>query len=94
MNSQPLDWLDEKSSETARAQLEQKAREASRLYMVFEQHPVAKQLLAMWEEACLHKRTATNAPHTQYAADEAVRGFVSGIRRQIELAKQVPEAST
>lgn len=81
------DWLDDAETEAARAQIEQKGLEVSRLYMVFETHPQAKQLLAMWEEACLRKRTPINAPHTQYAADEAIRSFVAGIRNEIAKAK-------
>jgi hypothetical protein len=85
------DWLDDAETAVARAQLEQKSLEVSRLYLVFETHPQAKQLLAMWEDACSRKRTPINAPHTQYAADEAIRSFVAGIRNEIAKARQASE---
>lgn len=90
--NQPLpdSWLDDQANEAERAQREAKATEVSRLYMVFETHPVAKQLLEMWETACLNKRTPVDASIARYAADEAVRAFIAGIRHQIALAKQVP----
>jgi hypothetical protein len=82
-------WLDDEAGETARASIQQKSLEVSKLYTVFETHPVAKQLLAMWDEACLRKRTPVNATHAQYAADEAIRAFVAGIHHEIAKARQV-----
>lgn len=90
----PVDWLDESANEAEQAKAKQQYDNVARLYLVFETHPIAKQLLAMWTASCLHKRTPVNAPHTQYAADEAVRDFVAGIHRQIEKAHQVPTTST
>ena len=90
MSQQQDNWLDDQAQEAARAQAELKSLEVSRLYLVFETHPAAKQLLEMWEDACLRKRTPVNAPHTQYAADEAIRSFVAGVRNEIAKAKQVP----
>lgn len=87
---QQPDWLDETSVEAARAQNEQNYLQTARLYLVFENHPVAKQLLAMWDERILHKRTPVDAPLTRYAADEAIRAFVAGIHIQIAKAKEVP----
>lgn len=95
MSQQPsVDWLDPAAMEIARAQAEQKMLEVSRLYLIFETHPVAKQLLEMWEEACLNKRTPVEASINRYAADEAVRAHVAGIRLQIAKAKEVPTQST
>lgn len=87
------DWLDETALESERAQAEQKFLDVSRLYLVFETHPIAKQLLEMWTEACLKKRTPVESSLTRYAADEAVRDFVAGIHRQIAKAKEAPAPS-
>jgi hypothetical protein len=35
----------------------------------------------------LRRRTSVNAPHTEYAANEALRAFVDGIHEQLRLAK-------
>ena len=81
------DWLDE--SANAKAIREQRAEgfRIAQLYTVFETDERARELLKMWDTALLRKRTSVNAPHTEYAANEALRAFVDGIHEQIRLAK-------
>lgn len=65
-------------------------RRIALLYTVFETDQRARDLLKLWDETLLNRRTPVNAPHTEYAANEALRGFVAGIHTQIQIAKQAP----
>lgn len=80
------DWLDEGKNEQQRAELQAKAIEFAELYLVFEQDPRAMALLEHWDEHYRRKRTPVNAPHTEYAANEAMRAFIEGIHEQIRFA--------
>ena len=63
---------------------------AQRYVATFVDNPAGAVLLAEWDERLLHKRIPVNAPHTEYAAVEAVRQFVHDIHAQIELARSMP----
>lgn len=84
------DWLDDNGS-AARAAQQAKAVDFAQNYLVFEQDSRARALLEHWEQAVLRKRTPVDATHQRYAADEAVRAFVAGIREQISLARQAKQ---
>lgn len=59
----------------------------AKLYVsTFVHDPAGAKLLADWDARLLHKRIPVNAPHTEYAAVEAVRQFVHDIHAQIALA--------
>jgi len=79
------DFLD-LSSDKAREEAANAALEVASLYVVFVTDDRAKKLLAMWDDALLRRRTPVNAPHTEYAANEALRTFVAGIHDQIRIA--------
>jgi hypothetical protein len=79
------DFLD--LSDTVREEQRDKAVEYAKLYLAtFVHNPAGARLLAEWEERVVRKLTHVNAPHTEYAANEAVRQFVLGIKQQIVLA--------
>jgi hypothetical protein len=79
------DFLD--LSDTVREEQRDKAVEYAKLYLAtFVHNPAGARLLAEWEERVVRKLTPVNAPHTEYAANEAVRQFVLGIKQQIVLA--------
>jgi hypothetical protein len=60
----------------------------AKLYVAtFVNSPAGAKLLKEWDERCVRKRVPVNAPHTEYAATEAVRQFVNGIYDQIRLAQ-------
>ena len=64
------------------------AVEYAKLYVAaFVGNSAGAQLLREWDERCVRKRVAVNAPHTEYAAVEAVRQFVIGIHDQIRMAQ-------
>lgn len=66
----------------------QKETELAQHYVsAFVHNPSGKALLELWTKTLMNKRVSTNAPHTEYAATEAVRAFVAGIHGQIELAQ-------
>ena len=67
-----------------------KAFEFAQLYLVFDQHPLAKQLLAIWVKEIESRDIAPGASHAEYAYYEGRRAFIRGIQRQIELAKNPP----
>lgn len=81
------DWFE---GEAEKAQEEQKAKAISfaQIYLVFVNNPRAKELLEHWEATLVNKQTPVSAPLQVYAADEAVRDFIRGIRRQIALAQE------
>ncbi len=53
----------------------------------FVRNPAGARLLADWDERLARKTVATNAPITEYAANNAVREFVNNIKGQIQLAQ-------
>lgn len=67
-----------------------KAYEFAQLYLVFDQHPMAKKLLAHWVKAEEARDVAPSASHAEYAYWEGRRNFIRGIQRQVELAKNPP----
>jgi catechol-2,3-dioxygenase len=64
-----------------------KAVEHAKLYHATFSSPTGKKLLEDWTHAFMEKRVPVNAPHTEYAAVEAVRAFIAGIHQQIKLAE-------
>lgn len=71
----------------AQEQVRQDAINYAKLYVAtFVHTPAGVKLLADWDKRLLHRRIPVNAPHTEYAAVEAVRQFVHDIHAQIELA--------
>jgi hypothetical protein len=79
------DFLD--LSDAVREQQREGAVDYAKLYLAaFVHNPAGARLLAEWEERVLRKPTPVNAPHTEYAANEAVRQFILGIKQQITLA--------
>lgn len=77
------DFLD---MEPANAQRNEAIDYAQLYVATFVHTPAGAKLLADWDARLLHKRIPVNAPHTEYAAVEAVRQFVHDIHSQIELA--------
>ena len=78
------DFLDTSDQQTA---MRRDAIDYAKLYvMAFVHDPAGAKLLADWDARLLHKRIPVNAPHTEYAAVEAVRQFVHDIHAQIALA--------
>lgn len=56
-------------------------------YMIFTSSDDGKDLLAHWEETLMNKRTPIGASINEYAANEALRAFVAGIKAQIKIAQ-------
>jgi hypothetical protein len=78
------DFLD---MDAPNARQRNEAIDYAQLYVAtFVHNPAGVRLLADWSERLLHKRIPVNAPHTEYAAVEAVRQFVHDIHAQIALA--------
>ena len=68
-------------------------REFAQLYVeVFVNNPQGALLMKQWEEGVFWKMTPTNASVQQYAADEALRQFIRGIRGQIKMVLQARSA--
>jgi hypothetical protein len=86
---QPADWLFP-DAEKQTAVRNTKAYEFAQLYLVFDQHPMAKQLLAHWVKAEEARDIAPSTSHAEYAYWEGRRNFIRGIQRQVELAKNPP----
>jgi hypothetical protein len=64
------------------------ALEFSQQYVaLFVHNPVGARLLAHWDQVFMTKRTPVNAPHTEYAANEAMRAFIAGIHNEIKIAQ-------
>ena len=79
------DFLD--TGNTQQAAMRNDAIDYAKLYVAtFVHDPAGARLLADWDKRLLHKRIPVNAPHTEYAATEAVRQFVHEIHAQIALA--------
>lgn len=62
--------------------------EARRYVDVFVATEAGRALLADWTERLMNQRVPVNAPHTQYAATEAVRSFIAQIHAQIKVAQK------
>lgn len=82
------DWLDNDSIDAARKNQAALRVEFAQNYLVFDSDSRARALLAHWEEHVLNKRTPVGASLQQYAADEAIRAFVHGIREQLRIARK------
>ncbi len=82
------DWLDHEDIEKFRAATRENRVEFARNYLVFETDSRARALLEHWEQHALNKRTPIGASVQQYAADEAVRAFIHGIREQLRIARK------
>jgi hypothetical protein len=90
------DWLDTHqtpdwvmSNAAGKAAQKGNALEAikrAQLYLIFESSPIAAQLLKLWQEAVRGAKMAPNATVQEYAAANAVREFIEGIPRQMQLA--------
>jgi hypothetical protein len=84
-----LDFLDGPAKE----EVSLAEREFAQLYVeVFQNNPQGALLLKQWEDGVFWKMTPTNASVQQYAADEALRQFIRGIRGQIKLVMQARSA--
>jgi hypothetical protein len=71
----------------------QSEREFAQLYVeTFVNTPSGRALLAHWEKTIFWKPTPVSASVQQYAADEALRNFIRGIRGQIEQVAQARQA--
>ena len=86
-NNKERDWLEGDAQEAQEKQKEL-AIELAQIYLVFTDTPRAKQVLEFWEATLVNKQTPTDSSLQVYAADEAVRDFVRGIRRQIKMAQE------
>jgi hypothetical protein len=73
-----------------KAERNTKAYEFAQLYLVFDQHPMAKQLLQRWIRETEARDISPAATHAEYAYWEGRRSFIRGIQRQVELAKNPP----
>lgn len=83
------DWLEIDEPQDRNKVAAEKAMEIANLYLdAFERNHSGRRLLEMWIDADFNQFVPVNAPHTQYAAVEARRAFIRGIRGQIELARQ------
>lgn len=81
------DWLF--PSDEKRKEQRKEGEEIAALYRVFVDEPRAKRLLELWENRSLRKRTPPGSSYEEYARDEAIRDFVDGIYRQVQIAKQL-----
>ncbi len=84
---QEPDWF-EGNVKKDRLELHNRALERARLYNVFVDTPRAVELLRHWEESLVEKKTPVESSLQRYAADESVRDFVRGIKRQIKMAQE------
>jgi hypothetical protein len=89
LNSRPDPYLFP-NAEKQTAERNTKAYEFAQRYLVFDQHPMAKQLLAHWVAEMEARDIAPSASHAEYAYWEGRRNFIRGIQRQVELAKNPP----
>jgi hypothetical protein len=79
--------LDGDAVTVRRDEQRRQALEMAQLHLVFESDPRARELLDIWTKTFLRRRVSVNAPHTEYAATEAMRSFVQTIHDQIAVAK-------
>lgn len=84
-----LDFLEIGARPEAQKHAIAQRQEVANLYLeAFERNAAGRRLLEMWIDQDFNQPVPVNAPHTQYAAVEARRAFIRGIRTQIELARQ------
>ena len=83
------DFLDIESNDKQRQGQVDEGRRIAALYTVFEMDERGRELLRMWDETLLNRRTPTDATINTYAANEAMRAFIAGIHQQIKLAKSI-----
>lgn len=81
----------EEGNSEERARLQTAAVAFAKNYLVFLYDERAKALLAHWTATLARRRTFVNAPHTEYAANEALRAFVEDINDQITVAQTAKE---
>ena len=84
---QEVDWLEGDPAQQ-RAEQRVQAIAHAQLYLVFVDAPRGRELLESWEELIVNVKTPVESSIQKYAADEAVRDFIRGIRRQIKLAQE------
>ncbi len=82
-----VDWF-EGDVKQSREEMRAKAVELAKLYDIFVDTPRGQELLKHWEKTILNLSTPVESSHQRYAAEEAVRDFVRGIKRQIKLAQE------
>jgi hypothetical protein len=93
---EPLDWL-WPTAEQEKEKATENALVFAQKYLVFEQDPRARDLLAYWTGIARRKRIHANATVQEYAAHNAFREMIEGIHAQIEFAKNgqnVPKPRT
>lgn len=56
-------------------------------FLIFESHPVAKELLEFWTRQARYRKVAPSASATEFAYFAGWREFVEGIHLQVEFAK-------
>lgn len=83
------DWLEGNSDDERENRLDQ-AREFAKLYLIFEETARGREIMEHWEKTILMRTTPPSATVQEYAWNEAQRELVQGIKRQIDLAKEVP----
>ena len=83
-NLDAADWLFPKAEEQ-KAATAIEALKRAQLYLIFEKGD-AKTLLGIWQSLVRGMKLAPNASVQEYAAANAVREFVEGIPKQIEIA--------
>ena len=85
-----VDWL-EGDVEQRKAEQKILALETAKMYEVFVDTPRAKEILDLWEATIVNVTTPVESSIQKYAADNALRDFVQGIRRQIKMAQELRE---
>lgn len=80
-----FDFLDDGIDQ--RIEQHDKALAFAKLYVAtFVNNEAGRELLAHWTNTYAQRRTPVNAPHTEYAANEALRAFIQGLHDQIHIA--------
>lgn len=88
------DWLSTGPEPTDQQKaMQREALKLAQLHLaVFARNPDGVALLTQWTDRMRRKRVPVNASVQEYAAVEAVRDFIEGIHRQIELASALSKA--
>lgn len=79
------DWLFPEAEKQKAAQ-EEKGLIFAQKYLVFQQEPRARELLAHWTSLARRTPVPRNASVQEYAAANAFREFIEGLHSQIEFA--------
>lgn len=74
--------------EDDRADLQAKAVEFAKNYLIFDLDPRGRAIFEHWTTVYARKRTPVNASIGEYAANEAMRAFIENIREQINYARR------